>query len=89
MTPRPMNTAPRDQTLVRLLIDYTGDDVGFTALEDEMQAWTIGFNGLDHTGDDRWQFVGWSWTHDHFLDATESGGRPIGWLPFYDDKRET
>lgn len=82
MKPRPMHSAPRDHTIIRLLVDYSQGD-GWAPLEDENVSWTIGFNGFDHHGEDRWQFVGWCWQHDVFVDASDSGGRPIGWLPFH------
>lgn len=73
----PMDTAPRDGTMVRLLVEFaehaTEDCVG--------PAWTIGANNDDNVGDDErvgWQFAGWCWTHDHF---TEGRGTPVGWLP--------
>lgn len=77
MTPRPMETAPRDGTMVRLLVQFDEH-----ATEDiEGPAWTIGANNFDNEGDegqDRWKFAGWCWSHDHF---TEGKGTPIGWLP--------
>lgn len=72
-------TAPKDGTMMRLLVDYTGEDSS-GRLEDEDQAWTIGFNDLDNTGDDEWKFAGWCWSHDHF---TEGHGVVIGWLPLH------
>lgn len=75
----PMETAPTDSTMVRLLVDYTGEDA-FTALEDAKVAQTIGFNSDLQTGDPvGWQFAGWDWQQDCFC---QGFGRPIGWLPF-------
>ncbi len=72
--PRPMNTAPRDGTMVRLLVLF--DD---HATEDRNgPAWTIGVNTFQANGENLWQFAGWCWTHDHF---TEGKGTPVGWLP--------
>ncbi|HFK2947307.1 TPA: hypothetical protein ACGY8F_002265 [Stenotrophomonas maltophilia] len=72
--PRPMNTAPRDGTMVRLLVLF--DD---HATEDKNgPAWTIGANTFQANGENLWQFAGWCWTHDHF---TEGKGTPVGWLP--------
>lgn len=76
--PRPMETAPKDGRMLRLLVDYSADDADH-ALEDALQAWTIGFNNLGNTEEDKWQFVGWCWSHDHF---TEGHGKVIGWLPW-------
>jgi hypothetical protein len=71
---RPMNTAPRDGTLLRLLVRFDEH-----SLDDSSEPqWTIGQNSKDHTEEDVWQFAGWCWEHDHF---TEGEGTPIGWLP--------
>ena len=71
--PRPMGTAPRDGTMVRLLVDFDEHDV-----EDSPEpSWTVGVLASDEP-DAEWQFAGWCWTHDHF---TEGKGKPIGWLP--------
>ena len=76
---RPMETARRNATMVRLLVDYRAEDADH-ALEDAEIAWTIGFNSFDNTGeDDGWKFAGWCWTHDHFV---QGKGKPIGWLPW-------
>lgn len=75
--PRPMDTAPRDGTMVRLLVQFEEN-----ATEDTAEpAWTIGACNDDNVGDEErigWQFAGWCWTHDHF---TEGKGTPVGWLP--------
>ncbi|WP_312914451.1 hypothetical protein [Stenotrophomonas sp.] len=80
LAPRQMATAPRDGTMVRLLVQF--DD---HATEDtEGPAWTIGACNDDNVGDDEhvgWQFAGWCWDHDHF---TEGKGTPVGWLPLLD-----
>lgn len=74
---RPMDTAPRDGTLLRLLVDFEDH-----ATEDTADpAPTIGANSFDNTGEDVWQFAGWCWSHDHF---TEGKGTPVGWLPMLD-----
>lgn len=70
---RDMATAPRDGTMLRLLVEFTEH-----ATEDADQAPTIGANNFDNDGEDRWQFAGWCWSHDHFV---EGRGEPIGWLP--------
>jgi hypothetical protein len=75
---RPMETAPVDGTIVRLLVDYSGD--GCHPLEDADVAQTIGGNTDGNTGtSEGWKFAGWSWEQDCF---TEGCGKPIGWLPF-------
>ncbi len=79
--PRPMDTAPRDGTMVRLLVQFTAH-----ATEDtDGPSWTIGANNGEHDGGDLWCFAGWCWTHDHF---TEGKGAPIGWLPLIDGQRD-
>lgn len=78
----PMDTAPKDNTLVRLLVDYSGE--GEHPLEDAEQAWTIGFNNFENSEIDEWQFAGWSWSQDCFC---EGEGRVIGWAPFHPEGR--
>lgn len=80
LAPRPMATAPRDGTMLRLLVqfdDHATDDT-------EGPAWTIGACNDDNVHQDErvgWQFAGWCWDHDHF---TEGKGTPVGWLPLID-----
>ncbi|HDS1139632.1 TPA: hypothetical protein QDZ75_003703 [Stenotrophomonas maltophilia] len=79
---RPMETAPRDGTMVRLLVLFEEHATEETA----ESAWTIGVCNDDHVGEDQrigWQFAGWCWTHDHF---TEGKGTPVGWLPLIDSQ---
>ena len=76
---RPMATAPRDGTMVRLLVEFTDH-----ATEDAETAPTIGACDDDNVPEDErvgWQFAGWCWSHDHF---TEGKGTPVGWLPMLD-----
>jgi hypothetical protein len=74
-----METAPTDGTIVRLLVDYTGEDACHP-LEDAEIAQTIGGNTDGNTLDkEGWKFAGWSWEQDCFC---EGRGKPIGWLPF-------
>lgn len=68
-----MTSAPRDSTLVLLLVRFTNHPTA-----DAQVAVTIGGNNLDNDGQDLWQFAGWCWEHDHFVDGE---GEPIGWLP--------
>lgn len=72
--PLPMSTAPRDGTLIRLLVDFTGNATS----DSGRPSWTIGSNGFDANEEDVWDFAGWCWSHDHF---TQGHGTPIGWLP--------
>lgn len=76
---RDMATAPKDGTLVRLLVEFEHH-----ATEDgEGPQPTIGSNTYDNHRDfDEWQFAGWSWEHDCY---TQGVGKPIGWLPMLND----
>jgi hypothetical protein len=83
LRPRPMDTAPRDGTMVRLLVEFedhaTDDNDG--------PSWTIGSNNDSNVPDGErvgWQFAGWCWAHDHFTDGT---GTPVGWLPMIDSQK--
>lgn len=80
---RLMKDAPRDGTLVTLLISATNSPPVFNLLADELTAATVGFNNLENTGIDKWEFAGWSWEHDCFEDGH---GVPIGWRRFNGDR---
>lgn len=76
----PLDTWDRRDDPVLLLVDYSADDADHP-LEDAELAVTIGHNDDHHVGDDEgvgWQFAGWCWTHDHYV---EGKGKVIGWLP--------
>lgn len=74
----PIETAPKDGTLVLLLLAHDNDfDNGIEA-EAEHQPRTIGHNNFEHDGIDRWQFAGWNWEQDCY---TEGWGTPIAWMP--------
>ncbi|WP_313248888.1 hypothetical protein [Stenotrophomonas acidaminiphila] len=82
--PRPMDTAPRDGTLVRLLVQFEEHLIEDT----DEPAWTIGACNDDLVPDDErtgWQIAGWCWEHDHF---TEGKGTPVGWLPMLDSPKD-
>jgi hypothetical protein len=72
---RDMATAPKDGTLLRLLVDFEHH-----ATEDgEGPQPTIGSNTWDNHHDfDEWQFAGWNWEQDCY---TQGIGKPVGWLP--------
>lgn len=72
--PMPLETAPKDGTIVRLLVQFEHGN-----LEDTPEPqWTIGENSKDNTGEDVWQFAGWNWSHDVFCEGT---GKVLSWLP--------
>lgn len=79
---QPIETAPKDGTMLRLLIRPGVDEGdGWTPFADSNDPYqTIGFNALADTGEDEWQFAGWDWCHDCF---TDGAGEVIGWLPFH------
>jgi len=73
-----MATAPKDGTMLRLLVNP--DQQEFTAFDDSLTPFeTIGFNNLDSTHEDRWEFAGWDWQQDCFITGR---GEVIGWSPF-------
>lgn len=74
---KPINTAPRDGTIIRLLVEFKENSLEDTS--DSVQ--TIGHSNSDHDQENEWQFAGWCWTHDIY---TQGKGVPIGWLPFAD-----
>lgn len=72
-----MHSAPKDGRLVRLLVSFDEN-----AIDDGDEPFaTIGQNNFQNDKVDRWQFVGWNWTHDEFTDGQ---GTPLGWLPMLD-----
>ena len=73
---RPIETAPKDGTLLLLMIaaDVDSEDSSMPT-EDDLH------NNFDHDGEDRWQFAGWCWSHDHFV---EGRGAPTHWMPIPD-----
>lgn len=71
-----MTLAPRDGTLLQLLIQFETDD-WFDGFDDDNPSRTFGFNNFDHDGEDKWQFPAWSWDHDCIL--AQGHGRPIAW----------
>lgn len=74
-----METAPTDGSLVRLLVRFDEN-----AIDDGEEPFaTIGQNNLQNDGVDRWQFVGWCWTHDEFTDGQ---GTPLGWMPMLNNE---
>lgn len=72
-----MSLAPRDSTMVELLIRPESDVMLYNPLADSAEpTFTIGFNSFDDNEIAEWQFVGWNWCQDCF----EPGyGTPIAW----------
>jgi hypothetical protein len=72
---RPMDTAPKDGTCVRLLIEG-----GEHPLQDDDPSVSLGSFGVEGgpVDDPTWHFAGWSWHQDCYCRGT---GTPIGWLP--------
>ena len=71
---QPIETAPKDGTLLLLLI-VDGDNM----IDDATHGRTIGHNNYDNDDEDIWQFAGWCWQHDHYV---EGRGKPISWMPY-------
>lgn len=75
---QPIETAPKDDTLVLLLL--ARDDAFDNGIESEADHLprTIGHNNFEHDGIDKWQFSGWNWENDYY---TEGLGTPTHWMP--------
>ena len=70
-----MSEAPRDNTLLQLLIKQQDDhNCGF---DDADVTRTMGFNNFDNDDVDEWKFPGWSWTHGCINE--QGHGTPIAW----------
>lgn len=70
-----MTNAPKDGRLLKLLVKFDEN-----SLDDSLEpVWTIGFNNLDNTGEDNWQFVGWDWCGDTFIEGV---GTVLDWKEF-------
>lgn len=76
---RDMATAPRDGTMLRLLVNFT--DHSTSDHGHNLQAPTIGYNLYDDCAEDRWNFAGENWDGSGFTDGQ---GEPVGWLPMLD-----
>lgn len=71
-----MTTAPRDGTLLQLLVSADGDDDN-NGFDDNTPSRTMGFNNLDNDNEDVWKFPGWSWENDYIVE--QGAGQPIAW----------
>jgi hypothetical protein len=88
----PMETAPKDGTILRILVDYTQKPPvpewrvlgeANPLIDTATYGWTIGMNLLEYDEVDQWYLAGWDWEQDCF---TDGHGQPIGWLPFFDNQ---
>lgn len=78
---QPMETAPKDGTWIKLLIDYSAAGLDACPLEDSAEpGWTLGSNNFENTEVDEWSWMGWDWSHDCIRETR--AGKPIGWAPF-------
>lgn len=84
--PRPMHTAPRDGTWVKLKVEYDSDNGPWQPLIDAHACWTIGYNDYTNTGEDRWHVVGWNWEQD--VIASTNPPKLHAWLPFNVEVKE-
>lgn len=76
----PIATAPKDGSLLLLLVEAdTESEDSSHPTENALIYRTIGHNNFDHDGEDVWQFAGWCWSHDHWV---EGRGTPISWQDF-------
>lgn len=76
---RPIETAPKDGTLILLMVAADADsEASSMPTEDAMTYRTIGANNFSNDREDRWQFAGWCWSHDHWV---EGRGTPVRWQP--------
>ena len=76
-----MSAAPRDNTLLLLLMEYDWDEGVFgNGPDKEMTppiSRTLGCNNFDNDGKDDWKYVGWDWDNDGFEEGM--GGTPRAW----------
>ena len=69
--------APKDGTLLLLLVAVDEDDDNYTSLDLEYDNYiTMGWNAEEHTQIDYWYFAGWNSNQDCFVDGA---GTVIGW----------
>ena len=74
----PLETAPRDATILRLLVK--GGNAPLQDIDQETLWETIGFNSFDHNEESDWKVAGWNWRQGCFDSCVAH--EVIGWLPF-------
>lgn len=80
MSWQPMDTVPRDGTLVVLKVrPLPGVDYLINPVSEDAEVVTVGFNHKDHSGIDEWDVMGWDWSHDCITNCF--GGEVIAWQP--------
>lgn len=75
-----MLAAPKDGTLLQLLIEHDEDDGDNSCdggFENEVRTRVMGFNNGADDGEDVWKFPGWDWCHDCIIE--QGCGKPIAW----------
>lgn len=82
---QPIETAPKDGTLIFLLVAQDESEGSDHPTENALVFRTIGMNNFDHDGEDVWRFAGWCWAHDHWV---EGSGTPINWQPLPDPPKQ-
>lgn len=88
-----LKVAPRNGTMVWLLVDYGA--YGDHPLADARVAATLGLNFHDHQTEwpkDKWQYVGWNWEQDCFCNHESDSGKlavVTGWKPIGFDLDQT
>jgi hypothetical protein len=76
---KPIESAKKDGRLLFLLVaQHLDSEVSNNPTEDELVYRTIGHNNFEHDGEDVWQFAGWSWEYDRFV---QGRGTPTHWQP--------
>lgn len=72
----PISTAPKDGKAINLLIASAGREHALRDTNDPTE--TVGFWFEGDEGGGKWQFAGWDWCNDIFVDGE---GEPIMWAP--------
>lgn len=78
---QPIESCPRDGTLVLLLVPIQDEMMAIDAENDPTPAYTrtIGFCDTDYCDPGGWHLAGWDWSHDCFCAGTATA--PRYWQP--------